>query len=129
MGVTPTDFKNCNASPLPNGCPKIDISDSLKFSWSKKVVDSDSNEYKVTASHPRRLKSGVVGSNGMRLVHKTMLFSFQHGNAETLLWDPKVSVTPDPLPRDLKSSAPRTLARSVVASLALVMASLVYLLG
>jgi len=103
----PNDDTDCNASPLPAVCPRVKMANAVQMSWSKTIVDTQTaKKYKVTSSPVQRYKSGVSSSNGMRLIHKKMLFSFPHGNAKRLLWDPKVTVDADPLPQNLKSAAP-----------------------
>jgi hypothetical protein len=100
------DGTDCTVSPLPAACPTVTMADKVQFSWSKTVKDTlSSKTFKVTAAPVRRYKSGVSSSNGMRLIHKKMVFSFKHGNAKNLLWDPKINVDADPLPRNLKKSA------------------------
>jgi hypothetical protein len=112
---TSTDGQNCNVSPLPKGCPMVNMDDGqVKFSWAKVVADESGNKYKVITTPVQRMRSGTTGTDAKRLLREITYFSFQHGNAKTLIWDPEVKTQSSSLPRDLKSSASRNMGISVV---------------
>merc|ERR1711970_282581 len=105
--VTSADGIDCKTLPLPEGCPTVDMGANTHFNWVKYVTDTKTgHNNKVVTTHPTRVKSGAVGSDGERLIQKRMFFSFKHGMSRKLLWDPELEAEPSTLPRNLKSAAP-----------------------
>ena len=124
--LTVADGIDCTAAPLSSMCPRIDLNDRAQFSWARTATSATNNKTKVITSTPQRVKSGVTGSNGMRLLQNTMFFSFEHAQTSKIQWEARMTVQPDPLPRDLKSAAPQRWSQSSWATAILVGAALMY---
>jgi len=105
--VKSTDKMDCSSVPPAVGCPQIALDGTdVNFNWVKSVTDAGTGaSQKVVTTSPVRKKSGAVSSNGDRLIHKSMYFSFKHGMSKKLIWDPEMTSEPSALPRDSKSSA------------------------
>merc|ERR1711975_71341 len=106
----PSDKLNCNLTPLPKGCPMVDMDGGqVKFSWAKVVHDPNGKrDFKVVTTPAQRVRSGAKGTDSHRLLREITFFSFEHGNADKLVWDPEVESKSSSLPRDLKSEAPHS---------------------
>jgi len=128
--ATPGDEVSCvagNGAELPSTCPRMKMSDDVRLSWSKTVVNTETGKkHKVVVPQPTRVKSGVSSSAGLRLIHKTALFSFKHQSARTLQWDTQLRATAAPLPLGLKSSAPHSWQQSTLMTAMLVVVSTLF---
>jgi len=115
--VTSSDKMDCSSVPPAVGCPQIALDGTdVNFNWVKSVTDAGTGAtQKVVTTNPVRKKSGAVSSNGDRLIHKSMYFSFKHGMSKKLVWDPEVTSEPSALPRDSKSSAFRHVTANLVS--------------
>lgn len=122
----PNDVVDCNSDPLPSVCPQVDMDNSALLSWAKFAVDANGKKHKVVSSHPQRYRSGVTSSSGVRLIHKSMYFSFKHGNSKKVTWTPKVSIRPNPLPRQSSAVHTSWAGATMISTITLIAGSLYF---
>merc|ERR1711939_1197857 len=118
------DKMDCNLEPLPSGCPMFKVDHNAKMSWNKFIADgtNSSKKYKIIVTKPKAGKPPTSHKDrlGHALPVQNTYFSFQHGGALVLKWDPKVSM--NKLPQTAVAGASSLKPWFMVSALSMIVA-------